>query len=198
MDLERPEQVLSIYLDRGRALLGVTSARHDATRSRAATVLSRAEHKLAEALRTFGIRTRTGTTAIDLGAAPGGWSYLLAERGVDVMAVDPGALAPIAASHRRIKHLPVRAERLDLGGRGVELIVNDMNLDPTDSARVMCAVAPHLPAGGDAIMTVKLPQRSPWPGIAAAQTVLRTAYDVLALRHLPHNRQEVTAHLRRR
>lgn len=193
VDLVHPDQVISIHLDRDRALIGLShNGFADRIRRTPATVISRAEHKLAEALDAFAI-TPTGR-ALDLGAAPGGWSYVLADRGMDVLAVDPGDLDPRVAE--RVTHVRARAERLDLAPASIDLIVNDMNLDPVDSAVVMSSVAGALKPEGVAIMTIKLPQRRPEPGIAAATQALAPAYDVVALKHLPHNRQEVTALLR--
>ncbi len=42
-------------------------------------------------------------------------------------------------------------------------------------------------------MTLKLPYRSPWPSIRRAREVIDPSYEVVAIRHLPHNRREVTA-----
>jgi 23S rRNA (cytidine2498-2'-O)-methyltransferase len=200
VDLVTPEQIVSIYLEGNRALVGLGGppyADHHRRRAARPTVVSRAEHKLAEALDTFDVPLPPGGSALDLGAAPGGWSYLLAERGLTVSAVDPGRLHPRVASHPQVLHLRTRAETLDPGAAPVDLIVNDTNLDPAASARLMCTVAGRLRPGGFAIMTIKLPSTRPEPGIAAAHGVLVPAYDVVATKHLPHNRQEVTTLLRR-
>lgn len=194
IDLDSPGQVVSIFLAADEALLGVDTTFADRLRRTGPTVISRAEHKLAEALDLFGVGTRVGSRALDLGAAPGGWTYLLAERGVSVTAVDPGNLAERVASHPNVTHVRDRAE--NLVGQGIyDLVVNDMNLDPTDSAAITCAVAPLLMQNGLAVLTIKLPGR-PMRGIRQAIDVLEPIYDVLAIRHLPHNRQEVTALLR--
>jgi 23S rRNA (cytidine2498-2'-O)-methyltransferase len=121
----------------------------------------------------------------------------LAERGLRVYAVDPGELDPQVSAHPRVTHLRLRAELIG-SLEPVDLLVNDMNLDPTDSARLTNAVARHLRPGGHAIMTIKLPSSRPGPGIAVAHAVLADAYQVIATRHLPHDRQEVTTLLRRR
>ena len=44
-------------------------------------------------------------TAFDLGAAPGGWTWQLVQRGLKVTAVDNGPLKGAAASHPAIRHL---------------------------------------------------------------------------------------------
>ena len=43
-----------------------------------------------------------GELCVDLGAAPGGWTVVLAERGARVIAVDPGRLAPEVARRRGV------------------------------------------------------------------------------------------------
>src|SRR5439155_27070155 len=61
---------------------------------------SRSSWKLDEALlllvgeERLGARMKPGAQAVDLGAAPGGWSWQLAQRGLRVMAVDNAKLAP--------------------------------------------------------------------------------------------------------
>jgi 23S rRNA (cytidine2498-2'-O)-methyltransferase len=55
---------------------------------------SRAYLKLWEALTLIGTWPQPGETCLDLGAAPGGWTYALAKLGARVTAVDKAALDP--------------------------------------------------------------------------------------------------------
>lgn len=55
---------------------------------------SRAYLKLYEALTRLGVRPGPGERCIDLGASPGGWSWVLAGLGADVLAVDRAPLDP--------------------------------------------------------------------------------------------------------
>ena len=55
---------------------------------------SRAYLKLYEALTRLGVRPGPGERCIDLGASPGGWSWVLACLGADVLAVDRAPLDP--------------------------------------------------------------------------------------------------------
>lgn len=55
---------------------------------------SRAYLKLYEALTRLGERPGPGDRCIDLGASPGGWSWVLAGLGADVLAVDRAPLDP--------------------------------------------------------------------------------------------------------
>lgn len=119
----------------------------------------------------FGLDLRPGMRALDLGAAPGGWTFLLAERGLDVVAVDPAALAPQVEEHARVTHLRLRAQEAELDS-AFDLVPNDMVMDPADSALAMLDIAAALRRGGHAVMTLKLPYRQPWPSIRRAREVL--------------------------
>lgn len=55
---------------------------------------SRAYLKLWEAFTVLGRQPQAGETCLDLGASPGGWSYVLAKLGARVIAVDKAALDP--------------------------------------------------------------------------------------------------------
>lgn len=59
---------------------------------------SRAYLKLWEVCTRFGIHPAAGDTCLDLGAAPGGWSWALAELGARVVAVDKADLAATVAA----------------------------------------------------------------------------------------------------
>src|SRR5262249_39492553 len=58
---------------------------------------SRAYLKLWEALVRFGRWPQPGERCVDLGASPGGWTYVLAKLGARVVAVDKPAIDPEVA-----------------------------------------------------------------------------------------------------
>lgn len=203
VDRDCPDQVISVLLSGPHAFVGASKVednlavhadehRRRSTRSR---VVSRARHKLEEAIDTFRIPVGPSTRVLDLGAAPGGWTALLLLAGATVVAVDPGALSPAVAAHPRVLHLRCRIEETSLTGSPFKLIVNDMSLDPTESAALMCRAARTLESGGHAVMTIKLPSLRVHAHLRDATRILEHAYHVVDIRHLFHNRQEVTAHL---
>ena len=206
VELQNPEQVISILLSGAHAYLGACGAQDNIAahadehrrRSARGDLVSRAQHKLEEAVELFRLAIGPATAALELGAAPGGWTQVLVAAGATVVAVDPGALHPTVASHPSVTHLRCRIENLDLHGRTFGLIVNDMALDPPESAALMCQVSRCLKPDGPAVMTIKLPSRRVRAHIREAVHVLELAYHVRAVRHLFHNRQEVTAFLVRR
>jgi len=163
--------------------------------------LNRAQIKLREAFEEFGIEPPAGGRALDLGSAPGGWAAVLAESAREVVAVDPGELDPTVAGLPNVRHLRVRAETLldrpeELGQ--FDLMTSDMNLDPADSARIMCQLAPLLKPAAPAIMTVKYTTRQRRRHEREARSLLSAEYEQIRVRRLPHNALETTVAMRRR
>jgi 23S rRNA (cytidine2498-2'-O)-methyltransferase len=202
-----PEYTVSIDIFQDRAFIGINrtamlvhkelrGARKYAPGERP---LNRAQHKLREALKAFDIQLRPNMRALDLGAAPGGWSTVLADAGCTVVAVDKGELDQQVAARPEVQHLRVSAQEAreqDLGE--FDIIVNDMNLDPPQSAGIMCDFAPLLRPGGVAVMTIKYVTSARRRHDAEARERLSQCYQDIEIRHLPHNRLEATAVMRRK
>jgi 23S rRNA (cytidine2498-2'-O)-methyltransferase len=66
---------------------------------------SRAARKIEEALAWIGVAPGPGEVCADLGAAPGGWTYVLAERRARVIAVDPAKLRPDILAKKGVRHV---------------------------------------------------------------------------------------------
>lgn len=64
---------------------------------------SRSARKLEEALLWMGTGPGPGETCVDLGAAPGGWTFVLANRGAHVTAVDLAQLDPKLLQRRTVR-----------------------------------------------------------------------------------------------
>jgi len=165
--------------------------------SRSSREISRAEKKLKEAINAFNIQVTGNGNALDMGASPGGWTKVLADYGFHVSAVDPGDLHPSLQNHPNITHYKARVENVQFE-IPFEIIVNDMNIDPQDTARIMNDLAPRLADGGLAVVTLKLPFYDVDRAIGESVDILAPYYEVLNLRHLAHNRREVTALLRKK
>jgi len=206
VDLLVPAQVVSVALVGWRALIGASrvadnlGAHADDYRrySRWPSAVSRAEFKLREALEVWPLSLPAAGRALDIGAAPGGWSHVLAGRGMHVTAVDPADLAEEVLANPLVVHVRARVEAAELEDDSFDLVVDDMNLDPDESAATMCGAARYLAPGAPAIMTIKVTVRAPLRLIRGTVAVLQHAYEVRGLRNLSHNRQEVTALLRRK
>jgi 23S rRNA (cytidine2498-2'-O)-methyltransferase len=200
---------LHVFLADGRtAWIGTSAA--EATRwplgiprlRRDGRAPSRSAQKLAEAIVVFlGEREtdllRAGQRAVDLGAAPGGWTWVLASRGLRVVAVDNGPLKGEVAHDPHVRHL--RADGLTWRPpRPVDWLVCDIVEQP---ARIAELVAAWI-ADGDAqaaIFNLKLPMKRRYDEVRRCEALigqrLRGAgvRATLELRHLYHDREEVTA-----
>lgn len=74
---------------------------------------NRAYLKLWEALTLLGHYPKPNETAIDLGASPGGWTYVMQTFGTKVIAVDKAPLEPRIAKSPRVQFLQQSAFALD-------------------------------------------------------------------------------------
>ena len=158
--------------------------------------VSRAEFKLEELLAAYPLRL--SGHAVDYGAAPGGWTRILRTHGLTVTAVDPGNLDPRVAVDPGVTHLPTTAgEFLRANRRRLDIVVNDMRMEPLRSSQLMVRTASMLKPGGHAVITLKTGARQPLHTIDHCLRTLRGAYNVLLARQLHHNRHEVTVLLQR-
>jgi 23S rRNA (cytidine2498-2'-O)-methyltransferase len=159
---------------------------------------NRAGYKLLEALETFKINLPAGGRALDLGAAPGAWTLVLRQHGLQVTAVSPGRLYPQLRNDRWVTHRQMEAEVYLQQVEGIfDFIANDMRLAAQDSARLMVDYAQYLHPQGLAVMTLKLRQRNQSRVMDHSFRILRKAYQIIRVRQLVSNRKEVTLFLRK-
>ena len=197
-------QVISILINKNKVYMGFSSSKDnlnfhsDEYRicSKTGREISRADNKLKEALIKFDIKLSGEGYALDIGAAPGGWTKVLADYGYSVIAVDPGNLKEELYNNPKIKHHKCRIEDLKFD-HYFDIIVNDMNVDPEISASIMNSLSNSLKDKGLAIVTFKLPGKVD-EAILESSKILSSNYEVLSIKSLFHNRQEVTVLLRKK
>jgi len=167
---------------------------------------SRSTLKLAEALVTFlGDREpellRAGMKAVDLGAAPGGWTWQLAHRGVRVTAIDNGPMKGEVAQDSLVTHL--RVDGLTFRPRRpVDWMVCDIVEQP---ARIATLVGRWIAEGHArrTIFNLKLPMKKRYDEVQRCEAIIAGAIakaglrHTLALRQLYHDREEVTGYCAR-
>ncbi len=206
--IKKPRIVISVLCTTHKAYLGISpveenlsswpgGARHYAQISEQ---ISRAEFKLLEALELFGVILPAKGHALDLGAAPGGWTRLLLEAGLHVVAVDPANLDPRLAHQPRLEHYRGYAENYLEEAirrhRRFDLITNDMRMDAREAARLLVRAARCLRSDGFVISVLKLPHTTqeinPLATLKEALSILGKRYGIVRARQLFHNRQEVT------
>lgn len=153
---------------------------------------SRSYLKMEEALHRLGIEPEAGQTVIDLGAAPGGWTYAFARRGCQVTAIDNGPLRLTSAVVRRVEHLHRDGMTYRLAPHlpPVDWLVGDMLIPPGQAFSLL-----KYWVGGRhcrrIVLNIKLPQQQPLPALLPICTWLQ-GRGALQLRQLYHDRREVT------
>ena len=93
---------------------------------------SRAYLKLWEAFTLLGTRPKPGEICLDLGASPGGWSYVLAKLGAQVIAIDKAPLDPRVLALPGVEQRRESAFALDPRDIGpVDWLLSDVVCYPT-------------------------------------------------------------------
>jgi len=158
---------------------------------------SRSASKLAEALHFFNTPPHLGETAVDLGAAPGGWSYVLAYHGVQVTAVDHAKLdlAGMKKTSGKITHLKENGLTY-IPEKPVKWLVCDMVMGAAMTLEVLerWLLADKMQCF---VVNVKLPERDPWPSVKQALNLIDKinclgTWNTIIARQLFHDRNEIT------
>ncbi|MCQ4310769.1 23S rRNA (cytidine(2498)-2'-O)-methyltransferase RlmM [Pseudomonas stutzeri] len=146
-------------------------------------------------------RLAAGMTAVDLGASPGGWTWQLVNRDIEVMAVDNGPMNETLLESGLVGHY--RADGFAFRPkRPVDWMVCDIVEKPAKNAALLEAwIGEGLCR--EAVVNLKLPMKQRYPEV---KRLLERIADGLAERgvkasigckQLYHDREEVTCHLRR-
>jgi len=205
VDLKKPLKVVTVQIFQNQVFIGIL--RTDEIVRKEIRIfkkyksgerpLTRAEHKIKEAIKAFKLEIKRDFRVLDLGAAPGGWTKVLASLADNVVAVDPADLDPSVEALPNVVHLKCKAEEIPSDMGNFDLIVNDMNLDPEESARIMVDLAKFLKRNSAAVMTVKFVTRNRKKHIAQALEILKAEYRDFKVKRLPHNRYETTIFMRK-
>jgi 23S rRNA (cytidine2498-2'-O)-methyltransferase len=139
---------------------------------------------LQEALVRFGRWPEPGETCLDLGAAPGGWTWVLASLGAAVTAVDKAPLAPAVAAMAGVTERHESA--FALAPEPVDWLCSDVIAYPD---RMFALVRRWIEAGAarHIVCTIKFQGQTDH---AAAEAF--AAIQGGAVMHLFHNKHELT------
>lgn len=206
--IKKPQVIVSLLCTPEKGYMGISTAQENLSswpggaRHYAQTPeqISRAEFKLLEALEIFGVTLLAHGRALDLGAAPGGWTRLLLEAGMDVVAVDPARLDPRLAGLPHLEHYRGYAETyLEVAikkHKRFDVIANDMRMDAREAARLLVQAGKCLRPDGFIISTLKLPHATPeidpLKTLKETLSLLRKNFAIVEAHQLFHNRQEAT------
>ncbi len=158
---------------------------------------SRSNLKIEEALSQMGISPAAGERVIDLGAAPGGWTYAFIRRGCDVIAVDHGPMK--LPAHQEgwgpVRH--VRANGITYtpppDWPGVDWLIADMLIAPGVALGLLRRWL-HPGRAKHIICNIKLPQEHPYPAVRPVEQLIDEAagHFNTRIKQLYHDRREIT------
>jgi 23S rRNA C2498 (ribose-2'-O)-methylase RlmM len=164
-------------------------------------VISRAAAKIGEALHCLTLyRPLPPAEArwLELGAAPGGMTSELLKHGYHVTAVDSGLMDQRIRGHKNLTFVRTRVGSFEHDSpRRFHALLCDMNGEPLAALAEVIRLADTLMSKGLIIFTLKLPRienlDEPLALLATVQGhILRAGLHLIAARHLPSNRNELT------
>jgi 23S rRNA (cytidine2498-2'-O)-methyltransferase len=155
---------------------------------------SRAYRKLEEAFLWLGDAPGARDLCVDLGGAPGGWSYAALRRGARVIAVDRAALQPPVRGNPRLTAIEGNAFTYEPPARAlpVDWLLCDVICEP---ARTRDLLAQWLGRGWcrKLIATIKFKGADGYAMLGGVRAALEAAgAGLLLIKHLHHNKNEVT------
>lgn len=163
---------------------------------------SRAWLKLEEGLAFSRLPLTAGDVAVEIGSAPGGASWALLSRDLQVVGVDPGAMDARVLSSPRFTHLQttlgeLRREQLPYR---VDWLLLDVNLAPQVALHQLRRIVSTLrPTLRGALLTLKLNDWSMAGQVPRfLSQVQAMGFDEVRATQLPSNRQEICVAARRR
>ena len=166
---------------------------------------SRSTLKLAEAFHVFlgeneDRLLQPEMRAVDLGAAPGGWTWQLIHRGLHVTAIDNGVLRGELVDNALVRHLREDGFRYR-PRKPVEWMVCDMVEQPV---RIAQLVALWMREGWTerCIFNLKLPMKKRFEEVERCRAIIREAMEAngrpfeMRIKQLYHDREEVSGFCR--
>lgn len=168
---------------------------------------SRSTLKLDEAFLYFiprnewDVRLTSGMNAVDLGSAPGGWTYQLVRRGMMVTAIDNGPMAESLMETGQVKHKTMDGFKYVPMKQNVYWLVCDMIEKPQRVAKLM---SEWLLNGycKEAMFNLKLPMKGRYQQVNEDLQTIKDAFSEhkvkyeLYAKHLYYDREEITVHAR--
>lgn len=205
-EVKDPEQIISVLLCGERCYIGLGTPDDNISGwsggmlhyKKSEDDISRAKYKLMEAIEVFHIDVGRFHRALDLGAAPGGWTSVLLEHGLQVTAVDTGEMDDRLHKYPGFNFIKANASELELTKESFDLLTSDISWNAKNTARLINSASAYLKAEGTAVVTLKLMGDKVRKTIKEVLTIYKDVFEVLEVKQLFHNRDEVTLYLRKR
>jgi 23S rRNA (cytidine2498-2'-O)-methyltransferase len=151
---------------------------------------SRAFKKLLEAIDLFTLPVKKGQTAVDLGASPGGWTYVMRQLGITVTAIDRAALDHSLSRDKGIVCLTGDALSWK-PDKAVDWMICDVITAPTNTTKLIQSWVD----GGlcrNFCVTVKFKGEPDFDTLVKLSAFLKSSCSWFDARQLTNNKNELT------
>lgn len=206
-EIKNPEYIISGLLDENIFYAGISTSEMNLSSWSGGMVhykkdekndISRAMFKLMEAINVFNIDMEKVNNALDLGAAPGGWTSVLLAHNVAVTAVDTGDMDPRLNKYNNYRFIKSNAAELELPEENFDMLTSDISWNAKNTAALVNRASEFLKSGGYAVVTVKLMGSKVRRTIREVKEIYQEVFDIKAAKQLFHNRDEITLLMRKR
>jgi 23S rRNA (cytidine2498-2'-O)-methyltransferase len=205
-EIKDPDYIISILLDGPNCYIGMSHSKLNVSTWSGGMIhykkdevdISRAKYKLIEAISTFKVDLSKVHSALDLGAAPGGWTSVLLEKDIAVTAVDIADMDVRLSKYKNYTNIKGNISGLDLPEQSFDLLTSDISLNPKSTATMINKASRFLKNDGYAIVTVKLMGDKVRRGIKEVKEIYQEVFDIEEAKQLFHNKDEITLLLKKR
>jgi 23S rRNA (cytidine2498-2'-O)-methyltransferase len=205
LNVKNPDQVISIFVKNKVAFIGVSLTSNNLSKWSGGVCrlrwednqICRSEFKLLEVIQVLDLDIARYKKALDLGAAPGGWTRVLLSKGLHVVAVDPAELNPMIKANKNVIHFKCSAQNfLKRNRTKFDVIVDDMKIEAYKTVNLINLMQRYLNISGVVVVTIKLPKNNYNLVIKKSIELLEKHYCICFSKQLFHNRSEITMVLR--
>lgn len=205
-EIKEPDYIISVLLDGANCYMGISDSKLNVSTWSGGMIhykkddvdISRAKYKLIEAINTFKLDLSNVHTALDLGAAPGGWTSVLLEKEIAVTAVDIGNMDVRLNKYKNYTNIKGNISGLDLPEQSFDLLTADISLNSKSTATMINKASRFLKNNGYAIVTVKLMGDKVRRSIKEVKEIYQEVFEIEGVKQLFHNRDEITMLLKKR
>ncbi len=204
--IKEPDKVISILAANDKCYIGISDVSSNLSSWSGGMIhykkddndISRAKFKLMEAIYVFDINMTVIGSALDLGAAPGGWTSVLLDYGIAVTAVDTGDMDQRLLENENLSFIKGNVSDVKLSSCSFDMLTSDISWNPINTAKMAVECSDALKADGIAVVTVKLMNSKIGRTIKGVKNIYSEKFDILGAKQLFHNRDEITLYMKKR
>jgi 23S rRNA (cytidine2498-2'-O)-methyltransferase len=159
--------------------------------------ISRVKFKLLEARDRFDINVHTVRKALDLGAAPGCWTQVLLDWGLNVTAVDTEEIDSRLIDKPGLQIVSENLFEYKPKSNDYDLLTCHMGWGAHQTVTILLKMSEALKKEGRLIVTLPLSHNQVTATIKRLTEQLSDSFEMIKAKHLFHNRREITFYMKK-